>query len=50
MEREPRLPMDPPPPTRAQAFIWKVKTPRNMSVKRTRKPLVKFFHNICFLR
>jgi hypothetical protein len=39
---EPRLPMDPPPPARAQATAWKAPALRNNRAKRIKKPFSQF--------
>jgi hypothetical protein len=50
MEREPRLPEEVPPPTRAQASNWKAQANRNNRAKRVKTPFVQVFNFICFLR
>jgi hypothetical protein len=50
MDREPRLPMDRPPPARAQASICKAQVHKNDRAKRTKIPFVQVFTNMVFLR
>jgi hypothetical protein len=50
MDREPRLPMEPPPPARAQASAWKAQAHRNNRAKRVNTPFVQIFNFIDLLR
>jgi hypothetical protein len=50
MDREPRLPEEVPPPTRAQDSSWKAQVNRNNRAKRVKIPFVQVFNFICFLR
>jgi hypothetical protein len=42
--------MDLPPPTRAQASVWKAQALRDSRTKRIRNPFAQLFSNIGFLR
>jgi len=50
MDREPRLPKEPPRPARAQASNWKAQTDRNNRAKRVKIPFVQVFNFMDFLR
>jgi hypothetical protein len=50
MDRDPRLPEEPPPPARAQASSWKAQAHRNNRAKRVKTPFVQVFNFISFLR
>jgi len=50
MEREPRLPKERPPPTRAQAPTSKAQAHKNTRAKRHTKLFVQVLNDIDFLR